>query len=114
MAKAKKAKKKSSTSYTFKAVPVSHYRGTLKALRSGKTPETSGELIRARLVEGELTADEIIAEVHKRFKDSSAKRGDVYWNRGRLKKEGVKLGAMPKAEKPAKKAAKKSAKKAKK
>jgi hypothetical protein len=112
---AKKAKKaKSKKSFTFKSVPVSHYHQTLKALRSGKAPNTSGELIRARLVEGKMTADAIVAEVHKRFKDSSAKRSDVYWNRGRLKKEGVKLADMPKAEKPAKKGGAKAAKKSKK
>jgi hypothetical protein len=106
---AKKAKK-SKSSFTFKHVPVSHYRATLANLKKGKAPETSGELIRARLVEGKMTAGAIVAEVHKRFKDSSAKASDVYWNRGRLKKEGVKLGDMPKDAKPAK--AKVAAKKA--
>src|SRR3954466_13288880 len=112
MAKAKKAKKAKSK-FVFKSVPVSHYRATLSNLKKGKAPETSGELIRARLVEGKSTAATIVAEVHKRFKDSSAKPSDVYWNRGRLKKEGVKVPDMPKNGngngngKPAKKSAKK-------
>lgn len=112
--KAKKAAKKSSLG-NIKHVPVSHYHQTLKQLKAGKAPDTSGALIRARLVEGKMSAAEIVAEVHKRFKDSSAKASDVYWNRGRLKKEGVKVPDMPRAEraeKPAKKAGKKAAKKA--
>jgi hypothetical protein len=87
----KKAKAKKTAS--FKKVDASHYRAIAAALKKGKAPETSGELIRARLVEGKLNAEQIAAEVRKRYPGSTAKKSDVYWNRGRLKKEGVKLPA---------------------
>lgn len=101
MAKKAKQSKKSSkkSSFNFAKQTPAHY---LALARAGKF-ETSGEMIRARLVEGKLSADQIIAEVHKKFKDSTAVKSDVYWNRGRLKKEGITLAKKAKA---AKKAAK--------
>jgi hypothetical protein len=54
--KAKKVKAKKAK-LSFKKVDAGHYRSILSTLKSGKKPETSGELIRARLVEGKMDAD---------------------------------------------------------
>ena len=87
---AKKAKVKKPVS---KKIDAGHYRAIAAALKKGQKPDTSGELIRARIVEGKLNAEQIAAEVRKRYPGSTAKKSDVYWNRARLKKEGVKLSA---------------------
>ena len=70
---------------------AAHYNGVLASLKKGTAPKTAGELIRARLLENKADAEAIAKEVHKRFKGSTAKASDVYWNRGKLKSEGFKL-----------------------
>ncbi len=52
----------------------------------------SGAYIRSLLVAGRGT-DEILAAVHANYPLSKATKGDVAWNRGRLRKEGVALSA---------------------
>lgn len=76
-----------------KANAKSHYAGVIRAIGSGKLPATSGEFIRAKLVQGKLDTNGIVAEVKKRYKGSKVAPSDVYWNRGRLKREGIKLAA---------------------
>lgn len=83
---AKKAKKAKQAK-----VDVSFYRQVLRTMKKEK-PKTAGLLIRARLVEGKMSADQISAECRKTFKGSTCKPSDVYWNRGKLKREGIKLG----------------------
>ena len=120
--KSKKARKsaKKSTVRSFEKKTPQFYKNLAAGFNKGKTPDTSGELIRARIVEGKKSVDEIVSEVHKKFKDATTAPSDVYWQRGRLKKEGIKLDKMPGSDKPAakkpaaKKASKKPAKKAKK
>lgn len=87
---AKKATKKTSK-ITFEKRTPAYYKTVAAGISRGKVPGSSGELIRARLVEGRLSTEDIIKEVHKRFKGSTAKASDVYWQRGRLKKEGIAL-----------------------
>lgn len=118
-AKAKKSTKKA-VKLNFEKQTPAHYKAIAAGINKGKAPETCGELIRARIVEGKLTNEEILKEALKSFKGNTA-MSDVYWQRGRLKKEGINLPkaerAAPaaKAEKPAKKAkAKPAAKKNKK
>lgn len=84
--KAKQAKK-AKRAFKFEKRTADFYK---KLLKGGKI-ETSGELIRARVVEGKMTPDQIVSEAKKKFKGSTAKRSDVYWNRARLKAEGIKL-----------------------
>lgn len=50
--------------------------------RSGKG---SGARIREMIMEGKLTTEEMLAVIHKEFKDSKAKASDISWNRGQLK-----------------------------
>jgi len=87
-----------------------NYGQVLKGIKAGKMPETSGIFIRALLVEGKSTADEIVVKTHKAFKDSACKRADVYWNRAKLKQEKVKVPDTPKPEKAEKPTAKKATK----
>lgn len=95
-AKAKKAKVKKAKSMgaRFEKRTTKFYADAAK----GKI-ESAGLLIRVRLVQGKLMPDQIVAEVKKRFKGSTCKKSDVYWNRGRLKAEGITL---PKAKSAAK------------
>lgn len=91
--KAKKSAKKvnKTRKVTFEKRTPAYYKTVAAGISRGKVPGSSGELIRARLVEGRLSTEDIIKEVHKRFKGSTAKASDVYWQRGRLKKEGIAL-----------------------
>jgi hypothetical protein len=100
--KGKKSVKKSKKSngakkLSFTKQTPAYYKAIASAIGKGKVPETSGELIRARLVEGKLDADAIVTEVKRRFKGSTTKKSDVYWQRGRLKKEGIKLASTRRA-----------------
>lgn len=52
-------------------------------------PATSGELIRARIVEHKLTDEQIAAEVRKLFEGRNTSVTDVRWNRGQMRKAGV-------------------------
>lgn len=87
---AKKVKQAKKAKRVFEKRTPDFYK---KLLKNVGGIESSGELIRARVVEGKMTLDQIIAEVKKRFKGSTAKKSDVYWNRARLKAEGIKLTA---------------------
>jgi hypothetical protein len=83
-----KSKAKAKRVFAFEKRTPEFYKKMLKNIGD---IESSGELIRARVVEGKMTPDQIVAEVKKRFKGSTTKRSDVYWNRARLKAEGIKL-----------------------
>lgn len=113
--KAKKVSKKTAKKLSFDKQTPAHYKAIAAGISKGKTPDSCGELIRARIVEGKLSNDEILKEALKKFKGNTA-MSDVYWQRGRLKKEGINLPkterAAPAAKPVAKKAAKKSSKKA--
>jgi hypothetical protein len=50
-----------------------------------------GLFIRSLNMEARYTTEEIIGIVKKHYKDSSCASGDVAWNRGFLKKAGVKV-----------------------
>lgn len=64
-------------------------RPTTVAVPKAPRGETgSGALIRSLLLEGQLTPDEIVAEVHKKFPGRKTTTKDVAWNKGRLRKEG--------------------------
>lgn len=84
------AKKAKTKKVATKRVDVSFYRQILRTMKKEK-PKTAGLLIRARLVDGKMDADAIAAECRKTFKGSTCKPSDVYWNRGKLKREGIKL-----------------------
>lgn len=88
---AKKVAAAKAKKLTFEKRTPAYYKTIAAGISHGKVPDSSGELIRARLVEGRLSTEDIIKEVHKRFKGSTAKASDVYWQRGRLKKEGITL-----------------------
>jgi hypothetical protein len=62
----------------------------LKIAKTGKA-ETVGQMIRAKLIEGKLATDEIIAKVKKAFKGTKTKASDVYWNACQLRKAGFSL-----------------------
>ena len=70
---------------------AAHYKDVLAGLKKGTAPKTSGELIRARLLENKSDAETIAKEAQKHFKGSTAKASDVYWNRTKLKSEGFKV-----------------------
>ena len=53
-------------------------------------PETSGELIRARIGEHKLTDDQIAAEVRKLWPGRTTAVSDVRWNRSQMQKAGIK------------------------
>lgn len=98
-AKAKSVTKKSNTKPVLKGPQaVAHYQAVARDINAGKLPKSAGEFIRALLVAGKHTMDAIVTETKRRFKGSTTAKSDVYWNRGRLKREGVKLTAMPKVE----------------
>lgn len=75
-----------------------NYTAIIAGLKKGNVPEKSGELIRARIMEAKSTPEQIVAEVKKRFKGSTTKVGDVYWNRGKLKADGFKVPEVVHAE----------------
>lgn len=52
-------------------------------------PATVGQFIRAKLLEGKLETDKIIAAVKKSFKQSKTKASDIYWNASQLRKTGL-------------------------
>lgn len=58
--------------------------------KSGKA-DTSGALIRARLIEGKREVAEIVKEVLKKFKGHTTKASDVYWNACQLRKQGFNV-----------------------
>lgn len=91
-AKSKKSTKSAAKKVTFQKQTPAHYKAVAAAMSKGKLPETSGEAIRALVVAGKPT-DEIVKTIKAKFKGSKVKASDVYWNRGRLKKEGIKLAA---------------------
>lgn len=52
-------------------------------------PATSGELIRARIVEHKLTDEQIAAESRKLYEGRNTQVSDVRWNRGQMRKAGL-------------------------
>lgn len=53
-------------------------------------PATSGELIRARIMEHKMTDAQIAAEVRKLFEGRNTSETDVRWNRGQMRVRGMK------------------------
>lgn len=68
-----------------------HYHAVIRNMKAGKLPNTSGEFIRAKLVQGKTEPEKIVKETRKKYRGSKAKISDVYWNATRLHKEGIKL-----------------------
>ncbi len=66
--------------------------------------EGSGAFIRRMLTAG-MDDDAILEAVHANYEDSKAKKADISWNRGRLKKENGETPAPRKAAAPKKAAA---------
>jgi hypothetical protein len=64
-------------------------RAILAALAKGVRPRTSGELIRARVLEAKLDDDAIAAEVRKLWAGRTTSKSDVNWNRTQLRKAGA-------------------------
>src|SRR5260370_41638848 len=58
-----------------------------------------GLFIRSLVMEARYTTEEIVGLVKKHYKESSCASGDVAWNRGFLKKAGVKVPAPIREEK---------------
>lgn len=52
-------------------------------------PATSGELIRARIMEHKMTDEQIAAESRKLFEGRNTQVSDVRWNRGQMRKVGI-------------------------
>lgn len=61
----------------------------LTGLKKGKTPGTSGMLIRARIVEGKKADFEIVQEVLKKFKGRKTTVADVSYHKGKLRRAGM-------------------------
>lgn len=64
-------------------------RALLAGVARGVRPPTSGELLRARILEGKLDDEAMAAEVRKLWPGRTTSKSDVAWNRGMLKKSGV-------------------------
>jgi len=90
---ATKAKAKAKVITTKKAAAVD-YKKVIADLKKGELPKTAGLLVRARILEAKLTPEQMVSEVKKHFKGSTMKIGDVYWNRGKLKMDGIKVPAV--------------------
>ena len=94
MAKAKKAKgKKAGNGAKAPAVK----KDKAYYLRNVESAKTSGDFIRGRILQGKKSAEDIAKEARKKFKGTTQK-SDVYWNRGQLKKAGIKMPEMAQAE----------------
>lgn len=52
-------------------------------------PATSGELIRARIIEHKMTDEQIAAESRKLYEGRNTQVSDVRWNRGQMRKAGL-------------------------
>lgn len=90
----KSAAKKATTAKVVKAAAKpADYKAVIAGLAKGTAPKSVGLLIRARILEAKKDHDDILAEVKKRFKESTASVKDIYWNRGKLKRDGVKVPA---------------------
>jgi site-specific DNA-cytosine methylase len=64
-------------------------RVALRELKKGKTPSTSGMLIRARLIEAKKSEHEIVAEVLKKFEGRKTTIADVSYHKGKLRRAGM-------------------------
>lgn len=64
-------------------------RQALAGLKKGKFPDTSGLLIRARLLEGKKSDHEIVAEVLARFEGRKTTVADVSYHKGKLRRAGM-------------------------
>lgn len=78
-----KAKAGKQTSYVPMKVPAGGFNKT-------NCPATSGELIRARIMEHKLTDAQIAAEVRKLFEGRKTSETDVRWNRGQMRLRDIK------------------------
>jgi hypothetical protein len=61
-----------------------------KGVKGGGRKPGSGARIRELILKG-FDNDKILATVHKEFPDSKAKASDIAWNKGKLRKDGVKI-----------------------
>lgn len=86
--KAKKAAKSNGASKTSAA----QYKAIAAGIPRGKLPEHVGVHFRARIVEGKLDNEAILAEVKKKHKGCKATMSSLYWNRQYLSShDGIAL-----------------------
>lgn len=73
----------------IKDISTFDWRSVLRGVARGERPRTSGELIRARILEAKLDDEAMAAEVRKLWPGRTTSKSDVAWNRGQLRKAGV-------------------------